>query len=201
MKRIELFHPRIFSDREWAEGYYKRNARSIERVGKRFVQLLKSSGFNGGRILDAGCGFGAVAIEIAKSFPDAEITGIDLGKPLLKMAESLAEQSGVADHIQFTEGDVQNPDFENDSFDIIVNTFMLHIVEDPVKMLNEIERVAKSEAGILITDLRRNWLGLLDKKLKTAYTLEEGMEVVAKSGIRPGKFSKGPFWWDYMSGV
>jgi len=23
MKRAGLFHPRIFSDREWAEGYYK----------------------------------------------------------------------------------------------------------------------------------------------------------------------------------
>ncbi len=94
MKRADLFHPQIFSDQEWAEGYYKRNAKNIERVGKRFVQLLKSSGFEKGKILDTGCGFGAVAIKIAQSLNDVEIVGIDLGKPLLKLGQSLAEKSG-----------------------------------------------------------------------------------------------------------
>jgi len=128
MKRADLFHPQIFSDQEWAEGYYKRNEKNIARVGKRFVQLLKSSGFEKGKILDTGCGFGAVTIEIAQSFSDVEIVGIDLGKPLLKLGQSLAEKSGVANRIHFFEGDVQKLDFESDSFDVVTNTFMLHIV-------------------------------------------------------------------------
>ena len=145
MKRANLFHPRVFSDKEWAEGYYKRNAKNIERAGKRFVQLSKISGFENGRILDTGCGFGAVVIEIAKSFDDVEIVGIDLGKPLLKLGELLAEKSRVAGKIYFTEGDVQKLDFEADSFDVVINTFMLHVVDNPVLMLNEIERVAKEQ--------------------------------------------------------
>lgn len=201
MKRADLFHPRIFSDQEWAEGYYKRNAKNIERVGKRFVQLLNSSGLERGRILDTGCGFGAVAIEIAKSFNDVEIVGIDSGKPLLKLGQSLAEKSGVADRIEFSEGDVQKLDFETDSFDVVVNTFMLHIVDDPVVMLNEIERVAKKQGRIMITDLRRIWLGLVVKKLSTAFTLVEVKQVVNRSNIRTGRYFKGPFWWDYMVGV
>ena len=201
MKRAELFHPQIFSDQEWAEGYYKRNAKNIERVGKRFVRLLKSSGFEKGKILDTGCGFGAVAIEIAQSFKDVEIVGIDLGKPLLEMGQSLAEKSGVADRIHFSEGDVQKLDFEIDSFDVVINTFMLHIVDDPVVMLNEIERVTKKQGIIMITDLRRIWLSLVVKKLKTAFILEEAKEIINKSNMRLGRYSKGPFWWDYMIGV
>lgn len=201
MKRADLFHPRIFSDQQWAEGYYQRNAKSIERVGTRFVQLLKSSGFEKGKILDAGCGFGAVAIKIAQSFDNVQIVGIDLGAPLLKLGQTLAEKSGVADRIYFSEGDVQELDFETDSFDVVISTFMLHIVEDPVVMLNEIERVAKKQGRIMITDLRRIWLGLVIKKLKTAFTLEEGKEVINKSDIRPGRYSKGPFWLDYLAGV
>lgn len=201
MKRAELFHPQIFSDQEWAEGYYKRNANNIERVGKRFVELLKRSGFEKGRILDTGCGFGAVAIEIAKTFKAVEIVGIDLGKPLLKLGQSLAEKSGVADRIDFIEGDVRKLDFEADSFDVVVNTFMLHIVGDPLVMLNEIERVTKNRGRIMLTDLRRIWLALIFKKLKTAFTLEEGKEVISKSDIRAGRYSKGPFWWDYMAGI
>jgi ubiquinone/menaquinone biosynthesis C-methylase UbiE len=201
MKQAEIYHPRIFSDQDWAEGYYKRNSKNIEQVGRRFVGLLQKSGFEGGRILDTGCGFGAVPVEIAKSFNNVEIIGIDLAEPLLNMAESLAEQCGVADSIRFIEGDVYKLDFESDSFDVVINSFMIHIVEEPITMLNEIERVANSEARILITDLRRNWLGLFVKKLKTAYTLEEGVDVIKKSNIRYGRFSKGPFWWDYMVGV
>jgi len=201
MKRANLFHPRIFSDQEWAEGYYNRNAKNIGRVGERFVKLLKGSGFEKGRILDTGCGFGAVAIKIAQSFNDVEIVGIDLGKPLIKLGQSLAKKSGVADRIDFFEGDVQELDFETDSFDVVINTFMLHIVEYPVLMLNEIERVTRNHGRIMITDLRRIWLALVVKKLKTAFTLEEGKEVINKSSVRPGRYSRGPFWWDYMAGV
>ena len=201
MKRAELFHPRVFNDRDWAEGYHKRNAKNIERVGKRFVQLLRKSGFKDGRVLDTGCGFGAVPIELAKSFAHVEIIGIDLGEPLLELARSLAEQAGVADRIVFSNGDVQNLNFQRDDFDVVVNTFMAHIVEEPVLMFNEIERVTKPDGKIMITDLRRIWLGLFVKKLRTTFTLEEGMEIIRKSNLRQGRFSKGPFWWDYMVGV
>jgi ubiquinone/menaquinone biosynthesis C-methylase UbiE len=82
-----------------------------------------------------------------------------------------------------------------------MNTFMLHVVSDPVEMLNEIERVAKPGGKIMITDLRRIWLGLVVKKLKTAFTLDEAVEVLKRSNIRQGQTSKGPFWWDYMAGM
>lgn len=201
MKRADLSHPRVFNDPEWAEGYYKRNAKDIERVGKRFVKLLRNSGFESGRILDTGCGFGAVAIELAKEFPDIEIAGIDLGEPLLQLGQSLAGKAGVADRIAFSKGDVHELDFESNSFDVVVNTFMVHIVDAPVSMLNEMERVAKNQGRIMITDLRRMWLGLIVRKLRTAFTLEEGMEIIRKSDLRQGKYSKGPFWWDYMVGT
>ena len=201
MKRADLFHPRVFSDREWAEGYYKRNAKNIERVGKRFAKLLRNSGFERGKILDAGCGFGAVTIELAKQFPNTEIVGIDLGEPLLELGQSLASKAGVADRIDLSKGDVQKLDFESKSFDVVVNTFMVHIADDPVTMLNEIERVTKTQGKIMITDLRRIWLGFIVKKLSTAFTLEEAIEVIRKSNLREGRWSKGPFWWDYMIGI
>lgn len=201
MQRIELFHPRIFSDQEWAHGYYKRNAKNIARTGKRLAELLERSGFQKGRVLDAGCGFGAVCIEIAKRFPKAEIVGVDLAQPLLHMAQSLAEQSNTSDRIQFLEGDVQKLDFSDDSFDMVINTYMLHIVEKPVNMLNEIERVTSAQGKILITDLRRMVLALLIKKFRTTFTLEEARHIIETSDLRAGRYAKGPIWWDYMIGV
>lgn len=201
MKQAELFHPRVFDQKEWAEGYYKRNKGSIARVGKDFARLLQKSGFTSGKILDVGCGFAAVPIEIARVFQEAEIIGIDLGKPLLELGEILVDEAGLAARITLEEGDAQDIPFETDAFDVVINTFLLHIVENPVKMLDEIERVTRPGGRIMIRDLRRGFLAHLVTKFKTGYTREEAEQVLDRSGIRKGRFSNGPFWWDYMAGT
>ena len=198
MKQIDLFHPRIFHDQEWAEGYYKRNRKSIEKVGQRLVGLLKSMGFTEGTVLDVGCGFATVPIEIAKAFPKAIITGIDLGEPLLEIGRKLIKNNGLENQVGLLNGDAQNMQYEDNSFDLVINSFLFHIVENPIQMLNEIERVAKPEGIILITDLRRGFLAYIIKKFRTAHTLEEASELLGKSKIRHGRFASGPFWWDYI---
>ncbi len=198
MKQIDLFHPRVFRDQDWAEGYYKRNRKSIEKVGQRLARLLKSMGFTEGTILDVGCGFATVPIEIAKAFPKATITGIDLAQPLLKIGRKLIKNNGLENQIVLLNGDAQNLQYDDSSFDLVINSFLIHIVEDPIQMLNEIERVAKPEGIILITDLRRGFLAYIIKKFRTAHTLEEASELLGKSKIRYGRFASGPFWWDYI---
>jgi len=198
MKQIDLFHPRVFHDQEWAEGYYERNKKSIEKVGQRLAGLLKSMGFTGGTVLDVGCGFATVPIEIAKAFPKATITGIDLGEPLLEIGRKLIKENGLEGQVALLNGDAQNLQFEDNSFDLVINSFLFHIVEDPIQMLNEIERVAKPEGIILITDLRRGFLAYIIRKFRTAHTLEEASEILGKSKIRHGRFGTGTFWWDYI---
>ena len=200
MKRIDLFHPRVFDDQEWAEGYFQRNRKNIERVGKRLAELLKTIGFTGGTILDVGCGFASVPIEIAKTFPDAQITGIDLGEPLLDIGRTLIKKEKLEKQIVLLNGDAEDLHYEYNAFDVVINSFLLHIVKDPIKMLDEIERVTKPEGIILITDLRRGFLAYLIKKFRTSYTLEEASDVLKKSKIRNGELSSGPFWWDYIVG-
>jgi ubiquinone/menaquinone biosynthesis C-methylase UbiE len=199
MKRSALFHPRVFHEQEWAEGYYKRNKGSIKKVGQRLSGLLKTMGFNEGTVLDVGCGFATVPIEIARAFPKTKITGIDLGEPLLEIGRTLIRNEGMENQITLLNGDALNLQYEDSSFDLVINSFLLHILEDPVQMLNEIERVTKPGGTILITDLRRGLLAYFIKKFRTAHTLEEASEIVGKSKIRSGKFSSGPFWWDYVA--
>ncbi len=198
MKQIDLFHPRIFDDQEWADGYYKRNKKNIKQVGKRFARLLKKNGFTSGTILDVGCGFASVPIEIAKTFPESKITGIDLGEPLLNIGKKLIHREELDEQITIFKGDAQNLQFENDTFDVVINTFLLHIVENPISMLDEIDRVTKPNGQILITDLRRGFLANFIKKFRTSHTLEEASLVLKKSKIRGGKLSSGFFWWDYV---
>jgi ubiquinone/menaquinone biosynthesis C-methylase UbiE len=201
MKQKALFHPRVFDEKEWAEGYYQRNKWSIARVGKDFAAMLKKSGFTAGRMLDVGCGFASVPIEIARVFPEAEIIGIDLGRPLLEIGRNLVDEAGLTDRITLIEGDAYDISFGNDSFDVVINTFLLHIIEFPEKMLNEIERVARPGARIMIRDLRRGFLARFVGKFRTSCTAREAAEIIGRSVIRPGRLSSGPFWWDYMVGL
>ena len=198
MKKIPLFHPRVFDDQEWAEGYYRRNRKSIAQVGKRFVKILKSCDFTKGKVLDVGCGFATIPIEIAKEFAGTKITGVDLSEPLLEIGRNHAKRHGLENQIDLLNGDVQKLQFEASSFDVVINSFLLHIVGDPIQMLNEIERVAKPDGCIVMTDLRRGFLAYFVKKFRTAYTLEEAAELIEKSQIRKGKLSSGFFWWDYL---
>ncbi len=198
MKKIELFHPRVFDDKDWAEGYYNRNKTSIKKVGKRLSNHLKTIGFTEGTILDVGCGFASVAIEIAKEFPNAKIIGIDLGEPLLDIGRTLIEEEKLEEQITLLNGDAQNLKYENNSFDVVINSFLLHIVENPIQMLNEIDRVTKPNGTILITDLRRGFLANFVNKFITSYTMEEALSIFKESKIRNGKLTSGIFWWDYF---
>ncbi|MCD4793051.1 MAG: class I SAM-dependent methyltransferase [Bacteroidales bacterium] len=199
MKPKKLYHPQVFNDKDWAERYYIKNKKKIEKTGQRFVKLLIKSDFNGKKVFDAGCGFGSIAIEIAKAYPKTEIIGIDLAEPLIKIGQSLIIKEGLEKQITLKKGDVQKIDSPDNTFDLVINSYLLHIVENPVKMLNEIERITKPDGIIMITDLRKCWLKYLMKKFNVSYTIQEAEKIIAQSNIRQSKVTKGFFWWDYMT--
>jgi magnesium-protoporphyrin O-methyltransferase len=62
---------------------------------------------SGARILDAGCGTGAAAIELARR--GAEVVAIDLSPTLVDVARQRASQSSLRGSIDFRSGDMLDP--------------------------------------------------------------------------------------------
>lgn len=58
------------------------------------------------RIADIGTGSGAIAVALAHSLPQAEITALDLSPEALKIAHENAGTNAVADRIRFLESDL-----------------------------------------------------------------------------------------------
>lgn len=199
MKREELKHPRVFTDPDWAEGYARRESKRSTRLGREWAIDFKRHGFEGGRIMDVGCGPGTVAIELARAFPDSEVVGIDLSEPLLDIARRSALDAGVSDRTRFEAADVQAIPYEADSFDALVNMNMFHIVEDPIAMLNEMERILVPGGYMMLGDIKRSWIGYLIPIFRTANTREEAEEMVGMSDLRPVYFSDGFLWWGFSS--
>ena len=199
MKRQSLMHDRVFDDPGFAKTYAAKHEGMGRKLGKMAVgRDLASRGFTGGFILDAGCGPGFMLIEILKLFPNSQGIGIDLAEPLLTVGRKIADTERLADHVKFESGNVEKLPYEDSSFDCVVSTNMLHIVENPVKQLDEVERVLKPDGLCFIADIKRSWLvNLFEKVSKTAFTMKEASELIAQSSLRKGKLTNGFIWWEY----
>jgi ubiquinone/menaquinone biosynthesis C-methylase UbiE len=197
MKRSPLTHGRVFDDEAFAERYAERHRKMAEGFGHECAEKLISRGFNKGRIIDVGCGFGAMNIVLARQFADSEIVGIDLSDPLLRLANRSAQVANLGNRVRFEKADVHQIPYDDDSFDVAISTNMVHLVDDPVQMLNEIERILVPDGCLFIADVRRSWIGLLDKTFKSALTLDEARELIDQSNVREGSFSSSLLWWRF----
>lgn len=199
MKRSKLTHEIVF-DEDFAQKYAKHHQKMTEKFGYEYAQKLTSRGFQRGRIIDVGCGAGGTAIVLSKMFPDCEVVGIDLSEPLLSIARVSAQTAKLSARTKFEKADVQQiPCAEND-FDVVINLNMVHLVEYPIKMLNEMKRILKPNGVVFIADLKRSWLGIFEKEIKASLKLSEARELFERSNLREGVFSSGMLWWRFEAG-
>jgi ubiquinone/menaquinone biosynthesis C-methylase UbiE len=90
----------------------------------------------GMRILDAGCGSGSMAREIAKAAPGSVVVGIDLRDKYAGYARRRAEAEGLR-NLTFETGDVRELPFADGAFDIIWTKYLLQWVVDPMRAMHE----------------------------------------------------------------
>jgi ubiquinone/menaquinone biosynthesis C-methylase UbiE len=113
------------------------------------------SDFQEGSLLDLGTGPGYLPIEIVKRSPSIRCDGIDLSGRLIKMARVNARKSGVAGRLNFEVGNAANLRFQDESYDRVISTGMLHMLKDPIKVLGECYRVLKPGGEAWIYDPAR----------------------------------------------
>ena len=90
--------------------------------------------------------------------------------------------------------------FDDETFDAVLNINMVHLVDSPVRMLDEIERVLVPEGYLFITDIRRSLVGLLEREFQSALSIDEVEALFEKTRIRDGHFSKNLLYWEFESG-
>ena len=100
------------------------------------------------RILEIGCGPGALAESLARWYQSAQVHGVDRDSNFIAFAK---QQNPM---IQYTEGDATALSFDNESFDVsISNTVAEHI--EPSKFYGEQYRVLKENGVCLVLSARR----------------------------------------------
>lgn len=106
---------------------------------------------DGMRLLEAGVGSG----KNIEYYPnDLEIYAIDFSPKMLKEAEKKAKK--YSKEVKLLEMDIQDLDFEDNHFDLIVTSCVFCSVPDPIKGLKELRRVLKEDGRIIMLEHMRS---------------------------------------------
>lgn len=105
------------------------------------------------KVLEVGCGTGSFAI-IAKQNTDSsvQIVATDAAPEMIEKARQEAEKAGV--NIDFQTGLAERIEFPDNTFDVVMNSFMVHHLPDNLKAkaFAEMYRVLKPGGRIQVVD-------------------------------------------------
>ena len=117
-------------DRQYSCAYFTDADRGLDeaQVDKKARIAAKLLILPGDTILDIGCGWGGMALSLAKVAPDVRVTGITLSEEQLKTARERAATAGLADRVTFQLIDYRTM---TGQFDRIVSVGMFEHVGPP----------------------------------------------------------------------
>ncbi|WP_246556024.1 class I SAM-dependent methyltransferase [Desulfonema magnum] len=147
MEKIKTSVKKYWNWRSKSFGYDTDKSVSLEGRWESVLRELVS-GTSGRRALDIGTGTGQFAVYLARSGFD--VTGIDISEEMI----SLARRHAMAHQldIDFRTGDAEQPDFEDNTFDVVVSRNMLWTLPRPDKAIREWRRIMKPGGTLVVSD-------------------------------------------------
>jgi ubiquinone/menaquinone biosynthesis C-methylase UbiE len=135
-------------------GRLERRAQAEDEVAARDTYLGLLDIAAGERVLDVGCGSGAVTRELARRVGTRGLAvGLDPSLALLAVARELAQEMGLGDRVQFREGNALRLPFLDSSFDAVVCATVLSHVPRGEAAIPELVRVLRPGGRVGVFDL------------------------------------------------
>jgi phosphatidylethanolamine/phosphatidyl-N-methylethanolamine N-methyltransferase len=100
-----------------------------------------------GKVLEVGVGTG---MSLPMYRRDLKITGIDLSADMLKRARERVSRDALGNVEDIAQMDAGEMDYADSSFDVVVAMYVMTVVPDPEKVLNELARVCRPGGTVLL---------------------------------------------------
>lgn len=149
-------------------------AKALSALGR----MLARQGAESPEILDIATGTGDVAFDLARRFPEARITGIDLSAGMLAVAAKklavaakklAAAPEGVSGRVAFRQADCLALPFGDGSFDAVTVAYGVRNFQELEKGYREMHRVLKPDGTLCVIELSRP-RGVLTKAFYDLYS-------------------------------
>lgn len=100
-------------------------------------------------VLDVGVGTG---LELPMFSPHVKITGIDLSEPMLQVARKRVLREGLGNVIDLKAMDAMALAYADEQFDAVIAPYVLTVVPDAHRTLDEMARVVKKGGEIVLVN-------------------------------------------------
>ncbi|PIG90531.1 class I SAM-dependent methyltransferase [Gloeocapsopsis sp. IPPAS B-1203] len=110
-------------------------------------------------VCDCGIGTGALSLSLAQTVDHLKIVGVDISPAMLAKARQLLNQAEV--NHQVCQGDVRLLPFNDNTYDLVMSAHMLEHLPNPDRGIQEMVRVLRPKAPILIVVTLSGLLGSL----------------------------------------
>jgi ubiquinone/menaquinone biosynthesis C-methylase UbiE len=127
---------------DYVHGYGTREQQRLIEQAEHWRHRLIADGTTlepGTRLLEVGCGVGAVLAVLGQEFPGIRLHGVDIEPKQLDFARSHLERAGV--EATLLQADAHALPFEDESFEHVWMMWFLEHVADPPEVLREARRV------------------------------------------------------------
>ena len=130
------------------------------------------------RILDLGCGTGALAAAAVSRWPTARVTGVDVSAGMLDVAERelSALPPAARDRIDLVQAAADRVPLADGTFDVVVSSFVLQLVPSAHRVLREGRRVLRPAAMLVFA----TWLAGGSLRADEAYA-----DALIAAGLEP----------------
>ena len=133
----------------WGEGFLSPGGE--EEVAR----IVAGAPIEEARVLDVGCGLGAIDVLLVERFGAAHVTGIDVEAPLVARARARVEAAGLADRVSIGMVSPGPFPFEDGAFDVVFSKDSMIHIPDKRALYADIHRVLEPGGWLVLSD----WFG------------------------------------------
>lgn len=141
-------------NKKYSSGYWPEGCHSLDQSEEAALQITfqRAEVQDGMRILDLGCGWGSVSLNLAAQFPQAQIVGISNSNSQRQYIMDQAQKRGLH-NVTILTGDIstfQAPDNWLSGFDRVISVEMLEHVRNYEKLFEKISQWLKPEGRFFV---------------------------------------------------